>query len=274
MIKVEPKAKSSQPQCNANVINLSGGNSTDDTTERAAEDTIYSQISAQCISMQNSVSFNDEKTLALHLDTCNSKAAVKYCRIPGDGDCLFSTIAHQFYNAKIGTTEHAQKTQKLRNDVVNYIKDDANFFKFVHDLKNRVLADNASPINDITGACKDFLNNCLALPRCFGGMESIKAISEMLKVNIVVMNESGASQLPNFLDISATRSVLLLFRKVNGKSCTSNNDRLHYDSIITIPHQRITAMAKEMADAEKRHEQFLVEANTSHVIEIDSDNND
>lgn len=252
------------------LADVSGLNENIPTGDSTCEDTLYSQISTQCIKMENLVAHNGEKAIQKsfeHRSTSGrDKAIVKFCRIAGDGDCLFSAIAHQLYNVKIASAEHKQKTMDLRNEVVDYIKNDAHFPAFIHDLKNRISCDDVS---DIREACKEFLDNRLSMPRCWGGMESIKAISEMQKVNIVVVNENGLCNLPSHFNINARQSLLLLFGNINGKSCKSNDERSHYESIVHFSQKFVTSIAKQLSEAEKKHEQFLKEANASQIIELE-----
>lgn len=235
------------------------------------EDTLYTQISTQCIKMENSVALNGDKTqtkcFVSRPASARETKTAKYCRIPGDGDCLFSAIAHQLYNVKLGSTDHEQKKQELRSEVVSYIKDDEHFPNFVHDLKDRI--ENTPQTSDSTAACKAFLEDRLSLSRCWSGMESIKAISEMQKVNIIVMNDNGSCNLPNNFNIDASKTLLLLFGSVSGKSCKSNDERTHYDSIIHISQAKITSMAKELSEAQHKHEKFLNEAKSNDVIELE-----
>lgn len=136
---------------------------------------------------------------------------------------------------------------------------------FIHSLKNRIPGGSSI---DIVQSGEAFLNDQLSMPGVWGGMESIKAISRIHKVNIIVMNDCGSSNLPNYFNIDANRSIMLLFGNANGKPCKNNVERTHYDSIIHIPQEKITEMASELCNAEIKHEKFLKEAQSNEVIEL------
>lgn len=233
-------------------------------TEHQMSDALFTQISTQCIKMENTVSRSNEKTQSKRFKIAARKyATVKYCQIPADGDCLFSGVVHQLFNTSIASADHKQKTQDLRKEVVKYIKEHLN--DFIHSLKNRIPSGSSI---DIAQSGETFLNDQLSMPGFWGGMESIKAISKIHKVNIIVINDCGSSNLPNYFNIDANRSIMLLFGNANGKPCNNNVERTHYDSIIHIPQEIITEIANELCNAELKHEKFLKEAQSNEVIEL------
>lgn len=237
----------------------------------ACEDTLYTQISTQCIKMANTVAHNKDRAQqkCLNIPSVQKRdhKTVKLCRIPANGNCLFLAIAHQLYNVKVGSTDHHEKGDDLRKNVVNYILDEANFPKFLHDIKNRL---QIQPIpTQITEACKDFVDGQLSVNGVWGGMETIKAISEDQNVNIIIMNENGECNLPNRYNINATKCLLLLFGQTNSKSCKSNDERSHYDSVVHIPENKIALIAQELSEAQSKYENFLEDVNSSNVIELE-----
>lgn len=257
-------------RCEMLTINTDGDGDADDKadsselTEHQMSDALFTQISTQCIKMENTVSRSSENTQSKRFKiTARKFATVKYCQIPADGDCLFSSVVHQLFNTSIASADHKQKTQDLRKEVVNYINEHLN--DFIHSLKNRIPSGSSI---DILQSGKAFLNDQLSIPGFWGGMESIKAISKIHKVNIIVMNDCGSSNLPNYFNIDANRSIMLLFGNANGKPCKNNVERTHYDSIIHIPQEKITEIANELCNAELKHEKFLKEAQSSEVIEL------
>lgn len=251
-----------EEKANTVADNDDGARSNQSIAENQMSDILFTQISAQCIKMENTVSQYSEKTQSKRIKLATRKSVnVKYCPIPGDGNCLFSGIVHQLFNTSLVSVDHKQKTQILRKEVVSYIKEHLD--EFIYNLKNRISSKNAT---DIAQACNAFLDDQLSMPGFWGGMESIKAISEIHKVNIIVMNEIGTSNLPNYFHSGANRSIMLLFGNANGKLCKNNAERTHYDSIVHISQEKITEIANELCNAEIKHEKFLKEVQSNEVI--------
>lgn len=238
----------------------------------SCEDILYSQLSTQNIKMKNCSVRNKEKVitknLGLHLGEARKTHATKYCKIPGNGDCFFLSIAHQLHNVVIGTEEHEQKALQLRQMVVAHIKQPENFSSYLHDLKNRIQIPKKASDSEINEACIIFLDNKLSKSGTWAGMESMRAISEIEKVNVVVLNDDGTSHLPSHFNKEANKCVMLLFGSATGKVAKTNMDRLHYDSIVGMDLSRISMMAKEITDAETKHMNFVGEASNRSLIEV------
>lgn len=195
------------------------------------------------------------------------KQALKCCKMAANGDCFFLSIAYQLYNVKADSKEHHERALELRKSVVTYIKDANNFTNFLHDLKNRAKYGKNTEDSKITESCLNFLDVHLSKSGTFAGMESLKAISQIENVNLVVINEDGTAYLPNHFNPEAKKSLLLLFGSSNGKSCKNNSERLHYDSVVTIHKEKIAHISKEINEAENHHDKFVKEAaNRSEII--------
>lgn len=83
-----------------------------------------------------------------------------------------------------------------------------------------------------------FLDNCLARPGYWGGMEFLKAVSEIFNVNILIFNQNGTFHSANEVNFEHQRSVAIAFRnsagQQNKKKNNNNIDRNHYDSVSQI----------------------------------------
>lgn len=185
----------------------------------------------------------------------------------GDGNCFFLVVAHQLVNSQINTPEHENAAFNLRTEVVKYIKQPAHLPFFIHDLKNRITCDSGAEDKEIVNECLRFLGNNLSKSGCWAGMESIKAVSELKNINIIVVNDDSTAHLPNHFNPQAEISIIVLFSSLTGKA-KENSNRCYYDSVINIPSEIITKMSKDISIAEEQYSNFLKESEDSIVVEI------
>lgn len=89
----------------------------------------------------------------------------------------------------------------------------------------------------------DFLNNELPKQGVWGGSESLGAISEIYRINIVVFNEKGSPILPNDFQPDYNRSVCLAYRLLRG----SKTERNHYDSISEVENDVLFYCSKYLS---------------------------
>lgn len=192
---------------------------------------LLQQISAQNLVNISATLKNSEQTEAMGFNVAGNTQHVKVVRIPMDGSCFFGSVVHQLYGLKVNSPENTQKTKELRAEVVLYIQ--KHFDKFEHDLKGRVFEHSRETINknSIDAECRIFLNACLPLSTCYAGYESIRAISEIKKINIVTISEGGYSYMAVDFKKEFDRTILLAHRLTStGSDLTSHNcDRQHYD---------------------------------------------
>lgn len=95
----------------------------------------YDQVSKQITIMSHSVFSNGDiqNTVKLNdMDTINIKVVCS----PQDGNCLFTSLAHQLYAHGMETKELSNKCIELRATVVKYIQQ--NVQSFEHEIKGRV----------------------------------------------------------------------------------------------------------------------------------------
>lgn len=207
----------------------------DGDEECRMEKILNHQISKHVINMWKIVTINGE---CLEIVRCNCDdgtiLTVEVAKIPMDGDCLFSSIAHQLFGNDLNSSEHQKSTNKLRADVVQFIQQHFKEFEFelqghVYQLKENKLIPKINQIGDIHEACKYLLNECLIHPGCWGGRESLKAIVSLYDVNIISFYENGPV---DFLSAQqqTDRNVIIAYR------LAGNDDewRNHYDSVCNI----------------------------------------
>lgn len=176
----------------------------DDQNAEISESWLYTQISEQIREMTAAVLTNSEKQKCMEFELKNQPT--KYLSVvqtAPDGNCLFSALAHQLWKNKINHEnhkkskgEHEQMIAKLRSAVVEHILPSENFPMYETFLQDRLseLKD-LNTVNDLTAECKLYVRNVLSCEGKWVGMETIKAISFMHRVNVLVINECGTCYL-------------------------------------------------------------------------------
>lgn len=78
----------------------------------------------------------------------------------------------------------------------------------------------------------DFLHNELPKTKCWGGSESIIALSVKYEVNIIVFNEDDSVYCANAFNSDYNKSICIAYRLSDCDSIASmRNKRNHYDSV-------------------------------------------
>lgn len=214
---------------------LGTGSQSDAGKRSRIVDSMFTQLTVQMIKMKNTVSVHKEPKEKFDFQLKDDAlATIHVTAIKKDGNCLFSALAHQIFHVKLNSSEHEKATMDLRQESVNYIK--GNFHEFAHDIRGRVLDKMPSTkTQDIEKECTFFINQCLTRAGCWGGFESIKAISKLHKINILIFCENGAYYFANRFDAGYNASVCLAFRDANRlKKKNAGTVKNHYDSVVDI----------------------------------------
>lgn len=236
-------------------------------------DIIYMQISDQIIEISKSVIVNNEFTEKMCFLIGKEEKEVEVVKIPGNGSCLFASIVHQVFNISISAEEEkfVEKTNDIRAQVVSYI--DENFSRFALALRGRIWdredeikkrkpkkkGKSKKKITDeeVDEKCRKFLKDELSQPSCWGGHESLAAVSELLKINILVFQENGLVYFPNSFNPMYTRTVCLAYRlagipkKIKTNTISVYN---HYDSIFGIESSVIFTCSQSLCGKKKSDE--------------------
>lgn len=192
---------------------------------------MFDQVSTQITKMIETTLSNNEKHTELYSQlTDSNRQCLKIVAIAKDGNCLFSSLAHQLFGHKIKSSEHKEATKKLRKDVVDHII--ANYSSFQLDLRTRVYetVDQAA-IKDMNTECLFILNHCLTKSGFWGGSETMKAVHELYHVNILIFNENGICHFFNQWNDSNDRTVILAYRLAHTKKNEAADSHNHYDSV-------------------------------------------
>lgn len=142
-----------------------------------------------------------------------------------------------------------------------------NLTRFIHSLKGRVFDWNDKHnkekrkkartedekkvyVEELTDRCNLFVENNLA-NGSWAGTESLLALSELYKINILIINGDGSSNMINRFERSFDRTILLAYRNEN-----------HYDSVVamndrTILHHAKNLVANEIKSINNHSEYFI-----------------
>lgn len=194
---------------------------------------LYIQLADQITEMisANFTTRNEEDQMFFKID--KSSICITVARIKPDGSCLYGSLAHQLYQHATNSTEHEQATKSLRAEVVEYILKPNIFPSFQHALQDRVYETKTkSQITNIESECKFFARYVLSKKNKWGGHETIKAVSEIHQVNIVVFNENGTCMIQHNAQTKYNRTIAVAYRL--GYDEHGNEIRNHYDSVLEI----------------------------------------
>lgn len=219
------------------IISSTEANNQDDTFI-IQQNLFKTQLTLQSIKMCNTSIQNKEQE-----DDCeceiNSKgskviAQIKVAKIPPDGNCLIGAAVHQFHHVKIASDDYKKHVIQLRKNIVDHIRNNLEQYE-------RYLAGHAKYANKekkgTIETCHEFLDSYLSKEGFWCGTESMKAISELLKTNIVVFTERGEVYFAHPFDSSFKNVMMFAYRFFSQKNSNEqivNAERDHYDSVIRL----------------------------------------
>lgn len=209
-------------------------------------DILFTQLSVQNLKMKNAIFSHNEskKSFSFNMDD-DLSGAVNVSVIKDDGNCMFGALAHQLFYSKLNSKDHKKLTAELRKNVVKHIKE--NFDVFAHDIKGRVF-EMHEKVEDIERECNFFVNFCLSKVGFWGGMESLKAISSVYKINILIFNENGDYYFAPPFNLNHDRTVCIAFRNAAKPKANENNERNHYDSVVEIDPEIISECSLQIIE--------------------------
>lgn len=244
-----------------------------DAEFQECEDQLYKQISFQNFKMLNTTINNNEKVESFSTQpasTIEPMPKIKICRIAADNSCLYGAIAHQLFFVKLNSLEHADRKKELREKVVRHIND--NMDDFTSLLKDRVFEfKNKNEIIDMNEECRKFVNEKLIDYNCWGGVETIKSISELYNVNILTVLDDGKCDLTQLIKLKNSRTISIVFRHLpsgNGGQLTIK-EKNHYDSVAEMDSATINEFAKSLVEMNQKKQIFSKEMKDSQVFVLD-----
>lgn len=211
------------------------------------------------------------------------KSTVKVAEIAKNGDCLLSAIIHQINGyglVDLMSDHHEKSVLELRSNVVNYITQ--NVYDFENELRECIFVQKAKDIQQKQRASKrsrrsrpsrrlkrhkieiidfeeeatKFLSEHLSKKGFWCGAETIKAVSRIYGVNILMINEKGTVYFPTNFFFNFERMIVLAYRLsgaveaniANIDKQPSNEHRNHYDSVVYMCAGDQLRLSSKMAD--------------------------
>lgn len=201
-----------------------------DSSEKVEDNWLYAQFAQKITEMTIAVLTNGDKEQQMKFNFGKITMSLMVAEIPSDGNCLFGAIAHQLFRHPISSKQHRSATKKLRSEVVEHILDPDNFPSFRFTLQDRLYENKkADEITDMESECKFYVRYILSRDGKWGGYETIRAISEIYRVNVLIFNEEGTCTLHQNHQQKFENTIALAYRIgfiENGEVI-----RNHYDSV-------------------------------------------
>lgn len=212
------------------------------------DSSIYTQISDQNLKLTRAIKTHNEVINSMEFKLDAAKRTVDVIEQSGDtGSCLYLALAHQIFACKVDSEYHKNEAQKLREEVVRHIM--GNFDRYRNDIECRLKNLQRSQHFDSMSEdekikeCKFYVSTILI--KSWGGSESLRAISELQKVNILVFCEDDICYFPYDFNSKYERTVYIAFRFNRGKT-----DRNHYDSVAEVGRHLLYPTAMVLAKKE------------------------
>lgn len=215
------------------------------------ENIVYQQLSEQIGQMSTFVHTQKLIQQKMNFAIENDTRTMKIVKMKDDGSCLFRDLCHQLFpDMKPNSVEFEKFVKKLRTEAVEFIK--TNYKDFKRQLANSIYErqiDGDCEVDDMEEKCRDFLENDLPKSTCWAGCESVVAISNLYKVNIIVFNENEHCYYVSGFNFEYKKSICIAYR-LSKNSCSKSNKpkgkRNHYDSITDIDDQDIFDLSEIM----------------------------
>lgn len=228
-----------------------------DSNKDRLREKFFGQISAQMLKTTEAVLMNREITDQFNFLINDQTFIVQISKIKGDGTCLFGTLAHQLHGMEIDSEEHQKSMDILRLQVIDFIR--SNLKEFEIALKGVLIHswEESSPeklAQYETFSTKiwekeinEFLSFEMPLKSYWGGAETMKAVGELYKTNIVTAIENGDFFF-SIHKMEYTRLLLLAYRR--SPFGTLN----HYDSITGMENEVMYSCAEALSKTGSDHD--------------------
>lgn len=191
----------------------------------------FEQMSSQNLRMMRAALENNEQKNAMVMKVGNQAVTIDVLEIDPDGNCLIGTCVHQIHATKLGSKQHYDMVTALRKEIVDHIIN--NFERYAHVIKFRIEEEEEAqsgkkPDNVDDAQCKKFVEEHLSRPGNWAGAESLMAISELYKLNVIGFNENEKYYFATGHNTSYSRFIFIAYR------INSNSEYNHYNSVCGI----------------------------------------
>lgn len=198
----------------------------------------YDQFSAQNLKMIESGLTNKETIKCMPISIDNQFHDINVVDVNQNGNCMFAAIVHQLESVKCNSQEHNVLTAQLRAEVVQHIKLNIDKYKRIIKLRDD---------RDDDEACTNFLND-LSCDSYWGGMETMLAVMEMHRINIIIFNEEGPFYYANGFNRGYERSIFMAYRLRSDSKKVYN----HYDTVHSLDENVLYKCAEYFSERMKQ----------------------
>lgn len=206
---------------------------TDDTNNKENGSTsLLDQMCEQMKIMVSAVLNNGEDSENIDILVRKQPRRISVVKTNGDVNCLPSSLAHQLLNQPIGSKSHISNTNSLRSSVIEHILLPGNILRYRIAIEEHMKDINIK--NSDESDCIEFVRDVLSKPNQWMGLETLKAVSNIYAVTIVIFNEDGACYAIRGDARNYEKTIVIAYRL--GED-VNNQDRLiynHYDSVVDI----------------------------------------
>lgn len=200
---------------------------------------LFHQIAKQIEKMLHATRSNNDNIESMAYELIeNRPQSLKVAKIDPNGSCLFGSLVHQLFGLKLSSGKHIRATKRMRQEVVEHISE--NYSSFELALRYRAYEENdPDQIEDMRKECETILNVHLPRDNYWGGSETMKAIQEMYRVNILIFNEHGTCYFFNGFKEVYKQILILAYRLGTRSMDHGRKSYNHYDSVCDITSNEI-----------------------------------
>lgn len=190
---------------------------------------------------QSSAYEKNDNSETMFIKIGRNKIKVTVRIMESNGDCLFAALNNQINGTATSSDQFKFEVESLRKDVIEYIE--PRFLGFKEAIKNTMIDANVQPYDDIQDfECMAYLLNVLKNKGEWGGAETLKAITLIHHVNILVLKQDSAYHYfyEGFKEKN-TRTIIIVYRCVN-------KVYNHYDSVMSMDGDNVKQIVAKLAE--------------------------
>lgn len=202
-----------------------------DKNEIIVQTFFYKQLANQVSTLMAKTAENKDLKTRMVIKQGSKSFTVDVSKTKEDGNCLFASAAHQLFYAKIGSDDHTKYMNQVREECAEHIilHYDRYFVALKMTLEEEKEDKDSDNDIDFEIECKKLAEKRLLQDGFWGGAESVMAISEVYKTNIIMFNENSSCYYVNGFNSNYSETILFAYRQSKRKKKQKTYN--HYDSV-------------------------------------------
>lgn len=200
---------------------------------------LYQQFSAQNLKLIKATMINAETKKFVAVNIGGRIVNLNTLAINKDGNCMFGSLVHQLYFVKTNSKEHFDLVAKLRSTVVSHILKDFDRYKSAIEIDFSNLKEDVAD-----AAVKEYVSTDLSKNGEWGGTESLLAVADIFKVNILVFRENGPFSFSFGFNRNYDRCIFLAYRLGGGLNENGEPNYNHYETVCAIDEEHLYQCAQ------------------------------